>query len=226
MQQIMVSLPHYLQDSGTTSGIKTLRETMLQSLERRFAKMEETKCLLLATLLDPRYKGNIFAVDTLSKAKTWLPEEHTIVSKQQKGATSGDEGLEPKRTRVEEEEEPGPSGLLEKMYANILGAHGTPGEESDEHSISEQLDQYLHEQLIDRWTGLPLEWWKQNASRLCHLAPLARKFLCPPASSVPSERVFSEIGIIYDKKRSRLTGENAERLCFLNYNLKLLNWEY
>lgn len=28
----------------------------------------------------------------------------------------------------------------------------------------------------------------------------------------PSERVFSEIGIIYDKKRSRLTGENAEKL--------------
>lgn len=45
-----------LQAEGpTTSGIKTLRETMLQSLERRFAKMEETKfwcwqhCLILGT---------------------------------------------------------------------------------------------------------------------------------------------------------------------------------
>lgn len=74
-----------LQAEGpTTRGIKTLRETMLQSLDRRFAKMEETKCLVLATLLDPRYKGHVFAVDTLSKAKTWLQEEHAIVSKQQK----------------------------------------------------------------------------------------------------------------------------------------------
>ncbi|XP_077340549.1 zinc finger BED domain-containing protein 4-like [Lithobates pipiens] len=217
-----------LQAEGhTTRGIQTLRETMWQSMERRFTKIEDTKCLVLATLLDPRYKAHVFASDTLSKAKTWLREENAIVS-EQKRATSGDEGPEPKRTRTraEEKEEPSPSGLLEKMYANILGAHGTPAEESDEQLISEQLEKYLQEPLIDRRTGLPLEWWKQNASRLCHLAPLARKFLCPPASSVPSERVFSEIGIIYDKKRSRLTGENAERLCFLNYNLKLLNWEY
>lgn len=127
----------------------------------------------------------------------------------------------------EEEEQPCPSGLLEKMCANILGAHGgTPAEKNDERHIIEQLDQYLREPLIDRQTGLPLEWWKQNASRLYLLAPLARKFLCPPPSSVPSERIFSEIGIIYEKKRSRLTGEHAEQLCFLHYNLQLLNWEY
>lgn len=70
----------------------------VQSLERQFANMKETKCLVL---LDPCYKSNVLSVDTLSKAKTWLQEEHTIMSKQ-KGATSGDEGSEPKRTTVEE----------------------------------------------------------------------------------------------------------------------------
>ncbi|KAK7122932.1 hypothetical protein R3I94_019901 [Phoxinus phoxinus] len=218
-----------LQAEGpTTSGIKTLRETMFQSLERRFSKMEENRCLVLATLLDPRYKGQIFSVETLNKAKEWVKEENAIVSEQCNTATTGVQESDPKRRREEEEEEqPGPSGLLERMYANILGAHGgTPAEENDEQHITEQLDQYLREPLIDRQTGLPLEWWKQNASRLHLLAPLARKFLCPPPSSVPSERVFSEIGIIYGKKRSRLTGEHAEQLCFLHYNLQLLNWEY
>lgn len=62
-----------LQAEGpTTSGIKTLRETMFQSLERRFSKMEENRCLVLATLLDPCYKGHIFAVETLNKAKEWV----------------------------------------------------------------------------------------------------------------------------------------------------------
>ncbi|KAJ7991290.1 hypothetical protein DPEC_G00295800 [Dallia pectoralis] len=43
-----------LQAEGpTTRGIKTLRENMFQSLEKRFSKMEKTKCLALATLLDP-----------------------------------------------------------------------------------------------------------------------------------------------------------------------------
>ena len=113
------------------------------------------------------------------------------------------------------------------MYANILGPHGSTAEETDDElHISEQLKQYLREPLIDRQTGQPLEWWKQNTSRLHLLAQLARKFLCPPPSSVPSERVFSVIGNIYDDKRSRLTGEHAEQLCFLHDNLRFLNWEY
>nr|XP_023660962.1 zinc finger BED domain-containing protein 4-like [Paramormyrops kingsleyae] len=191
------------QEGPNTRGIKTLRETMLQSLETRFAKMEETKCLVLATLLDPRYKGHVFfAEDTLSKAKQWIKEEHAIVSEHMKTATTEDQGSDPKQRRVEEEDEelPGPSSLLEQMYANILGAHGTPEESDDDHHISEQLDQYIREPLIDRQAGQPLGWWKQNTSHLHLLAPLARKFLCPPPSSVPSERVFSEIGMIYDKE--------------------------
>ncbi|XP_073689317.1 zinc finger BED domain-containing protein 4-like [Garra rufa] len=199
-----------LQAEGpNTRGIKTLRDTMLQSLQKRFARMEETKYLVLATLLDPRYKGHVFfAVDTLTKAKQCIKEEYAIVSEQLKTASTEDQGSDPKQRRVEDEELP-------------------PTQESDdEHHISEQLDQYLCEPLIDRKTGQPLEWWKQNTSRLHHLAPLARKFLCPPLSSVPSERVFSEIGNIYDNKRSRLTGEHAEQLCFLHYNLPFLNWEY
>ncbi len=144
-----------LQAEGTsTRGIKTLRETMLQSLQKRFARMEETKCLVLATLLDPRYKCHVFfAVDTLTKAKQQIKEEHAIVSDQLKTATTEDQGSDPKQRRVEDEELPGCSSVLEQMYANVLGPHGTPTQESDDkHHISEQLDQYLREPLIDRQT--------------------------------------------------------------------------
>lgn len=129
----------------------------------------------------------------------------------------------------EVEEVAGPSDMLEKMYASLLAQGGpTPGEadEEDDLLFSHQLDLYLREPLIDRQRGQPLEWWKQNSMRLPHLAKLARKFLSSPPSSVPSERVFSEVSHIYDKNRSRLTGEHAERLCFLHYNLQLLNWDY
>ncbi len=47
-----------------------------------------------------------------------------------------------------------------------------------------------------------------------------------PHPLVPSERVFSEVSAIYDKRRSKLTGEHAEQLCFLHHNLVLLDWDY
>ena len=182
-------------------------------------------------MLGPR-NIDALAPDALRYAKAWIKEEHAALSEKQKTASSEDQGPDPKRIRVEEEEgeDASPSDMLEKMYANLLGAHGPTSEETDdddeEQQFTQQLEQYLREPLIDRQTGQPLEWWKQNAPRFHLLAPLARKFLCPPPSSVPSERVFREVSQIYEKKRNRLTGENAERLCFLHYNLQLLNWEY
>lgn len=220
-----------------TRGIGTLRDTMLKSLKGRFDKAETTRCLVLATILDPRYKGHALATATVTSAKDWIKEEHhnLIEAEKQHRAASEGQAEDPKKRRVEEGEEEeveevaGPSDMLEKMYASLLAQGGpTPGEadEEDDLLFSHQLDLYLREPLIDRQRGQPLEWWKQNSVRLPHLAKLARKFLSSPPSSVPSERVFSEVSHIYDKNRSRLTGEHAERLCFLHYNLQLLNWDY
>ena len=41
----------------------------------------------------------------------------------------------------------------------------------------------------------PLHWWARNAASLPHLSVLARQFLCIPATSAPSERVFSAAGL-------------------------------
>ncbi|ROL46333.1 Zinc finger BED domain-containing protein 4 [Anabarilius grahami] len=84
----------------------------------------------------------------------------------------------------------------------------------------------LHLYLSSSSSGDPLQWWRQNAGQFQTLAPLARRFLTPPPSSVPSERVFSTVGAIYQDRRSSLTGSKAEMLCFLYYNLPLLNWQY
>lgn len=54
----------------SSAGIKTSHKTMLDSLTKWFSKAEETKILVLATLLDPRYKARAFASEeTLEKGK-------------------------------------------------------------------------------------------------------------------------------------------------------------
>jgi len=66
----------------------------------------------------------------------------------------------------------------------------------------------------------------KNYTRFETLALPAKKFLCPPPSTVPSERVLSEMGMICDPKRGPLTGHHAHQPCFLHYNLKFLNFKY
>ena len=51
-----------------------------------------------------------------------------------------------------------------------------------------------------------------------HLAVLARRFLCIPATSVPAERVFSAAGIIVNKLRCSLQHNNVDALIFLQKN--------
>jgi hypothetical protein len=182
-------------EGAKTRGIKTLRNTMLDSLKARFENADKTKCLVLATLIDPRYRGHALAPEALSKAKAWITEEHAALSEaeKRKRASSDDQGPDPKRIRVEEEveEDASPSDMLEKMYANLLRAHGP---------TTHQLNQYLREPLIDRQTGQPLDWWKQNPSRFQLLAHSPEDFSVrrPPLFPV---RGYSARSARYMRKR-------------------------
>ena len=51
------------------------------------------------------------------------------------------------------------------------------------------------------------------------MATLARIYLGVPATSVPSERVFSTAGDIVTAQRSRLAGDHIDQLIFLKKNL-------
>jgi len=61
----------------------------------------------------------------------------------------------------------------------------------------------------------PLRWWKLNQSRFPHLAKLARRLLAIPATSAPSERIFSQAGITIANDRAALTHENAANCIFI-----------
>lgn len=72
----------------------------------------------------------------------------------------------------------------------------------------------------------PWIWWKNNRNRFPNLAPHVLKYLSSPASSVYSERVFSEAGNVYEAKRNRLGPDTAGKLTYLKHNLRILDFEY
>ena len=77
-------------------------------------------------------------------------------------------------------------------------------------------------------TGSLLGWWKDKAVKQSFPAVtgLARKWLCVPASSTPSERVFSIAGIIDNPKRSRLEASKLSSQVFVHNNYPSLHDEH
>ena len=72
---------------------------------------------------------------------------------------------------------------------------------------------------VDGDVGKPvlcsLEWWSTRQLQFPKLAALARKVLGVPATSAPSERLFSVAGLTVTKQRNRLRDENVTLLVTL-----------
>jgi hypothetical protein len=66
----------------------------------------------------------------------------------------------------------------------------------------------------------PLLWWKVHEHRYPTIARLARKYLAIPATSVPSESLFSTAGRLVNKARARL-GDSVLEACLIIFH----NWE-
>ena len=67
----------------------------------------------------------------------------------------------------------------------------------------------------------PLSYWKSKKEEgiLPGLIPVVKKFLCVPATSVPSEQLFLKAGELISARWNRLGRANIDMLLFLNKNL-------
>lgn len=83
--------------------------------------------------------------------------------------------------------------------------------------LSAQFEAYLSEPQLGHNLDA-LKWWKDHESKFPRVAELAKKYMCIPASSASSERVFSTAGNIITAKRSSLLPENVSTLVFLYQN--------
>ena len=85
---------------------------------------------------------------------------------------------------------------------------------------SEWSKYYADEEDVDIDSN-PLQWWKLNEYKYPHVAKLAKRYLCIPATSAPSERVFSAASRTITASRNRLSADIAEAFVFLHHNWKM-----
>ena len=69
----------------------------------------------------------------------------------------------------------------------------------------------------------PMEWWRQRKTRFPVLFEMAYVYLAVPASSAPSERVFSAAKLVLTDKRKQLLESRVARQVFMTRNMKVYN---
>lgn len=70
--------------------------------------------------------------------------------------------------------------------------------------VTLMMRQYLEMPHLER-TKNPLEFWKKYKLTFPDLYKISMKYLCVPATAVPSERVFSKTGQITNDRRNTLS---------------------
>ncbi len=85
--------------------------------------------------------------------------------------------------------------------------------------VEEEVERFLAKSFDLGLDGDPLEdWWVKNKSIFPRLFPVACDVLVIPATSAPSERVFSLAGYCSKEKKNRLSNDHLEQEVMLKSN--------
>lgn len=213
----------YLTVKNESPIAKMLRETILDGLKHYFVGIENNEIYTLSTILDPRFKNLGFS----TKAKA---NEATKLAKAEATFVSNENDTNEKNDEHEEADHQDPSSSKNDDFDEFWGTFDAkkPPNPSKRARISDhkkdcidsEMRKYLSLQKIDR-KECPLKWWYQIGSKqFPFLFEASKKYLTMPATSVPSERVFSNAGNVLNKKRSRLGKTTANMLITLHTNMK------
>ena len=94
--------------------------------------------------------------------------------------------------------------------------------DEEEDPVASEVDKFISGKELD-FSDDTLSWWNRHGEDYPRLAILAKEVVCVPATSAPSERVFSTSGLIVDKRRSSLHPAMVNILVFLHRNAQILS---
>ena len=189
-------------------AIKDFKKLVLQQIRKRWnidgVDPTNPSASLLATVLDPRFKN----VKFLNRAQhSQLEESLAQLIIVPENNTSNDTDCQLSNNN---------KSALDLLLGDDYSEESRP----ETNPAIETVRDYLADRIPSRESS-PLDWWKMNSHRFILLACLARKYLSIPATSTPSERIFSCAGLIVNRLRSSLNPDHVDMLVFLNKNYDL-----
>nr|XP_055075135.1 zinc finger BED domain-containing protein 4-like [Misgurnus anguillicaudatus] len=154
-------------------------------MNTKYDNPETQELLDMTCFMDPRFKAGYISSDKVSHIRARvLREIEATVPKEPSPSNTDDQGM-------------GPSDVTLKKAKKSLGSFFKtsllPSSMEPTHTMEVELNNYMMSPTIDSEMD-PLTWWQVHQVDYPHLSILARKYLCIPASSSPSERLFSTSG--------------------------------
>ena len=89
---------------------------------------------------------------------------------------------------------------------------------STKETVEDEFRRYLQAESTNWRSNDVMEWWSNNEGNFPTVSKMAFKYLAIPASSAPSERVFSQLKLILERKRWRMDSARLERVLLLRCN--------
>ncbi|XDV47123.1 hypothetical protein PO909_016829, partial [Leuciscus waleckii] len=193
-------------DTQLTKDIKT---AVIEYLNEKYDDEITDELLDMASLLDPRFKTQYIRPDKIEAIKTRAVTEILKMEGDQGPSTSQ---ASCRTEEIEAEKQRKSLGsFFKKPCPSNTGL-------SDMQAVEGELENYLMGPDADSETE-PLDWWKVYDKKFPKVSQLARRYLCIPATSSPSERIFSTGGNIVTCHSAALKPETVDKLVFLARNL-------
>ena len=235
LKLLNVILQEHDDDNNFTKEVKSAIKNDLAS---RYQEDHVRKFLQISAFIDPQFKHLSFLeaskieetiklihTECMSVAsRRVVPVKHETPCKEKTLPTDTEpnpqpiqsleqsaEQLLPKKIKLEETEL-----TDDDFFADIVITKVEKKEVPLHQQISNEIERYREEQVF---TKDPLHWWKNNSFKYTYLSRVAKRLLCVPASSVPSERIFSLAVIVLAMQRANLAPENVDKILFLNKNM-------
>jgi len=209
-----------LEKHADDGGIRAMKAELLHSIKSRFSGIEENKILSVATILDPRFKEKFFSGNIIKATiREMLLDEMSRFTNISNATPDNDS----------EVEEPGGSKRLCPLKSSVLldvFSEIVADNSEDQPVTTGELDRYLSIPIIDFKSGDPYFWWSQHHKEFPVLSKLACRHLAAPATSVPSERLFSSAGNLHEEKRNKITPQLCQELLFIQNNFVLVGTNY
>lgn len=201
---------------ATATVSKHFKKLLVDEFHVRFKNIECMTVIATASLLDPRYKRLYFS-DKIACSKIINGVIQKLVKKMCEpeviAQSDSNENISPNsNNEATSDAEETKIWSFDDKLRYTLKQQANENSQQSRSEMPEEFRYYLSQPPINR-TEDPIKYWTRMPDSA--LSKLALRYLTIIATSVPSERLFSQALLILTEKRSNLTPEHFQQLLFL-----------